>query len=85
MRQRYNKTTGEIEHEGIKWRVIGVHKSTEKGNVETDNPYGSTEKYSVLRYEEIVNGQTTVLIDAMAGIIKYGSQSYTDPVENLLR
>lgn len=85
VRQRYNKTTGEIEHEGIKWRVIGVHKSTEKGNVETDNPYGSTEKYSVLRYEEIVNGETTVLIDAMAGIIKYGNQSYTDPVENLLR
>lgn len=85
VRQRYNKTNGEIEHEGIKWRVTGVHKSTDKGKVETDNPYGSTDKFSVLRFEEIVNGKTAILIDAMAGIIKYGGKSFTDPIENLLK
>lgn len=85
VRQRYNVSKGEIEHESVKWRVTGVHKSTEKGNIETGNPYGSTEKYSVLRFEEIVAGVTTVLIDAMAGIIKFNGKSYTDPVENLLK
>lgn len=85
VRQRYNVPKGEIEHESVKWRVTGVHKSTEKGNIETGNPYGSTEKYSVLRFEEIINGKTTVLIDAMAGIIKFNGKSYTDPVENLLK
>lgn len=85
VRQRYNVAKGEIEHESVKWRVTGIHKSTEKGNVETGNPYGSTDKYSVLRLEEIVNGNTTILIDAMAGIIKFNNVSYTDPVENLLK
>ncbi len=85
VRQRYNVAKGEIEHESVKWRVTGVHKSTEKGSIETGNPYGSTDKYSVLRFEEIINGKTTVLIDAMAGIIKFNGKSYTDPVENLLK
>lgn len=85
VRQRYNVAKGEIEHESVKWRITGIHKSTDKGSIETGNPYGSTEKYSVLRFEEIVNGITTVLIDAMAGIIKFNGKSYTDPVENLLK
>lgn len=85
VRQRYNVAKGEIEHESVKWRVTGVHKSTEKGSIETGNPYGSTDKYSVLRFEEIINGTTTVLIDAMSGIIKFNGKSYTDPVENLLK
>jgi len=85
VRQRYNVAKGEIEHESVKWRVTGIHKSTEKGNIETGNPYGSTEKFSVLRFEEIVDGVTTVLVDAMAGIISFNGKSYTDPVENLLK
>lgn len=84
VRQRYNVASGEIEHESVKYRITGIHKSTEKGSIETGNPYGSTEKYSVLRYEEIIDGVTTVLVDAMAGIIEFNGKSYTDPVENLL-
>jgi len=82
--QRYNVAAGEIEHESVKYRVTGVHKSTEKGNIETGNPYGSTEKYSILRYEEEVNGKITTLVDAMAGIIKYNGKDCTNVVENLL-
>ena len=85
VRQRYNVAAGESEHESVKWRVTGIHKSTEKGSVETGNPYGSSEKFSVLRFEEIVNGVTTVLVDAMAGMIKINGVSCTDPVENLLK
>lgn len=84
-RQRYNVAVGESEHESVKWRVTCIHKSTEKGSIETGNPYGSTEKYSILRYEEIVDGKTTTLVDAMAGIINFNGKSYTDPVENLLK
>lgn len=85
VRQRYNVSSGEIEHESVKWRITGIHKSTEKGSIETGNPIGSTEKFSVLRFEEIINGITTVLVDAMAGIIKFNGVSYTDSVENLLK
>lgn len=84
VRQKYSVSSGEIEHESVKFRVSGIHKSTEKGNIETNNPYGSTDKYSVTRFEEIVDGKTTVLVDAMAGILKFNGKSYTDPVESLL-
>lgn len=85
VRQRYNVQAGAIEHEQLKFRATVLHKSTEGGTIETGNPYGSTEKYSVLRYEEIVNGETVMLIDAMAGIIKVNGKSFTDEVENLLK
>lgn len=84
VRQRYVTSQGELGLESFKVRVTGVHVSTEKGSVEIGNPLGSTEKFSVLRYEEIVNGVTTTLIDAMAGIIRINGQSYTDQMANLL-
>lgn len=85
VRQRYGVANGDLDHESFKVRVTGILKTTEKGSVETGNPLGSTNKYSVLRYEEIVNGVTTILVDAMSGIIKVNGKSYTDPVENLLK
>lgn len=85
IRQRYNVHAGEIEHESVKYRVTGVHKSTEKGKVETGNPLGATEKYSVLRFEEIINGATTTLIDAMSGVLKFNGRDYANVIENMLK
>lgn len=82
VRQCYNKVSGEIEHKSVKVRTTCVHKSTEKGSVEIGNPLGSTEKYSILRYEEIMDGETIVLIDVDK--IEVNGVSYTDPVEKLL-
>lgn len=84
-RQRYDVAAGEIGHESLKYRLVGVHVETQKGDIETGSPYGSTEKYSLLRYEEEVDGTVTTLIDAMAGIIKFNGVSYTNSVENLLK
>lgn len=84
VRQLYNVAKGDIGHESVKFRYIGVHKSTEKGTIETGNPYGSTEKYSIIRFEEIVNGKTTVLIDATGGKLVFNGVNYTDPIEKLL-
>ena len=84
VRQRYNVALGEFEYEAVKCRVIGVHVETQKGDIETGSPYGSTEKYSVLHYEEEVNGEITVKVDATTGDIIYNGQSYTDEVDNLL-
>lgn len=84
VRQRYNVALGEFEYEAIKCRVVGVHVETQKGDIETGNPYGSTEKYSVLHYEEEVNGEITVKVDATTGDIIYNGTSYTDEVESLL-
>lgn len=85
VRQVYNVAKGDFEHKSVKYRLTGVHTKTEKGDIETGSPYGSTDSYSCLRYEEIVDGKTTVLIDGMAGIIKYDGKSYTDAVQNLLK
>ena len=85
VRQRYNVPKGEIEHESVKYRVTGVHKSTEDGTVEAGNPLGSSEKFSVLRYEKIINGKTTVLIDIMTGTIKINGKDTTNVVQNMLK
>lgn len=84
VRQRYNVALGEFEYEAVKCRVVGVHVETQKGDIETGSPYGSTEKYSVIHYEEEVNGNITVKVDATTGDIIYNGVSYTDQVENLL-
>ena len=83
-RQRYNVAKGENEYESVKFRFTLLHKSTEKGTVENNNPYGSTEKYSVLRFEEEIAGKVVTLIDAMSGIIKFNGKDYTSPVKKLL-
>ena len=75
---------GEIEHESVKYRVTGVHKSTEDGTVEAGNPLGSSDKYSVLRYEKIMNGEVVTLIDVMTGTIKINGQDITDVVQSML-
>lgn len=84
-RQGYTVANGELGHEGMKVRVIGVTKETQKGDIETGSPYGSTVKYSLLRYEEEIDGKEVALIDAMAGIIRFNGKDYMSPVENLLK
>jgi len=85
VRQSYNTAKGEIEHGSVKYRVTGLHVETQKGDIETGSPYGSTEKYSLIRYEEEVAGKVDTVIDAMAGVIKYNGKSYTDVIEKMLK
>ena len=85
VRQRYNVAKGEIEHESVKFRITCIHTETQKGDIETGSPYGSTEKYSVLRYEEEIDGKTVTIADATAGLIRYNGVDYTDVVESLLK
>ncbi|MBR6570366.1 MAG: phage major tail tube protein [Clostridia bacterium] len=83
-RQKYNVADGDNEYESVKFRFIAIHKSTEKGTIENGNPYGSTDKYSVLRFEEEINGEIVTVIDAMSGIIKFNGKDCISPVESLL-
>lgn len=85
VRQRYDITKGDILFESVKFRLIGVHVETQKGDIETGSPYGSTDKFSCLRYEEEVNGKVITVVDAMAGVIKYGKTDYAKNVSNLLK
>lgn len=84
VRQRYNVPKGEIEHERVKYRIVGVHVESQKGDIETGNPYGSTEKFSVLRYEEEVDGKVTVIADATAGLIRFNGKDCTSVIESML-
>lgn len=83
-RQRYNTTKGEVELESVKFRMTGLHASTSKGTIENKNPYGSTDKYSLLRYEEEINGEVVTVIDLMSGVLKYNGKDYASEVESLL-
>lgn len=83
-RQRYDTAAGDIQHESVKFRLTGVLKGIDKGKVETGNPYGSTNKYSLLRYEEEIDGEVVTLIDATAGVLKVNGKDYVSEIENLL-
>ncbi len=84
VRMRYNVAQGRSEHESVKYRFVAEHKSTEEGTIEAGNPIGSTEKLSVLRYEKIVDGVTTTLIDLMTGDIRINGKDCTDEVQSML-
>ena len=83
VRQRYDVAAGEVNHESVKVRVTAMHKSTEKGTIETGNPYGSTEKYSVMRYEEEINGEIVTVVDS-TGIVRWNGKDYRSVVESML-
>lgn len=85
VRQKYTTSQTDIGLESVKFRFIGLHKSTEKGTIETGNPWGSTEKYSVVRYEEIVDGKTTVLIDGPGTRNEINGIDYNNDVQKLLK
>jgi len=84
VRQKFITQKGEIQHESVKYRITGVHSETQKGDLETGSPYGSTEKYSVLRYEEEIDGKVVTVYDAISGIIKQNGKTYTDVIESML-
>lgn len=83
VRQKLNFATREMEHESVKFRMLCSHKSTEKGSIEKGNPYGSTDKYSVLRYEEEVNGEIIVIVDSN-GTVRFNGRDYSDDIDSLL-
>lgn len=83
-RQRYSTNNVSMGMEAAKYRVTAIHKQTQKGDIESGNPYGSTETYSVIRYEEELNGVVTVLIDIPGGIVEFDGVRYSDKVANLL-
>lgn len=84
VRQKYTVSKTNIDMESVKFRLTGLHKSTEKGTIETGNPWGSTDKYSLVRYEEIVDGVTTMLIDGPANIVRINGKDYAGSVQALL-
>ena len=83
-RQTFNTSKTDIKHEGAKFRVTALFKSVEKGTIETGNPWGSTVKYGLVRYEEIVNGKQTFLVDATGNKLVVNGKSFTDDISNLL-
>ena len=83
-RQVFDTAQAENEYESVKYRFTCLHKSTDKGTVESGNPLGYTDKYSVLRYEEEIAGNTVVQVDATAGILKLNGNEVTDKIESIL-
>ena len=85
VRQKYSRAKNNVEYESVKYRLTGMYKSTEKGTIETGNPLGSTDKYSLTRYEEIVDGKQTMLIDGPNNIIRIMGVDYSDDIQKLLK
>ena len=83
-RQTFDTSKTDIKHEGVKFRVTGLFKKVTKGTVETGNPWGSTCSYGIVRYEEIVDGTQTFLVDATGNKLVVNGKSFTDDISSLL-
>ena len=83
VRQKYVTSGATVKHESVKYRLTGYHKSTEKGTIETGNPWGSTDTFALVRYEEIVDGKQTMLVD-ISGTYKVNGKDYAMDVQSLL-
>ena len=83
-RQRYDISGAVIGHESVKYIIECAHVESQKGDVETGSPYGTTEKYSIIKYTEMVNNVTTVDIDATANKINFNGQEYYQSIAALL-
>ncbi len=83
-RQRLSVSSGDLGYEGGKYRVTGMLKSQKEGTVERGNPIGTTNEYSVSRYEREVDGVVVTLIDVVAGIVKINGVDYSSKVRSLL-
>lgn len=83
-RQTFDTSKTDIKHEGVKFRTVSLFKRVEKGTIETGNPWGSTCVYGIVRYEEIVDGKQTFLVDATGNKLVVNGKSFTDDISSLL-
>jgi hypothetical protein len=83
-RQKYMTSEAEIDVESVKYRVLCTYRSTEQGNIETGSPIGSTDRFSVLRFEKIVDGVQETLIDIPAGSHVVNGINYNEDIEAIL-
>lgn len=83
-RSVYTVSKGEQDYDNVKYIVKCLHKATEKGTVETGNPLGSTDRFEVLRMEEIINGKTVSVIDKTADTVNINGTDLRQKIRNIL-
>ncbi len=83
-RQRLSTSNAELSAEGVKIRVTAMFVGEKRSEVERGNPMATTNTYSVLRFEEEVNGKQTTCIDVLAGIVKVNGKDYSNDYQHLL-
>ena len=83
-RQKYDIAGAEIDLEGDTFRFTCIPVETSMGNLEMGNPMGSTVKYSILRFEVVLDGETVFIADAMAGLLVWNGAEVTGKVESIL-
>lgn len=84
-RGKYTVNKAQMSHEGVKYRVTAFHVATEESQIEPGNPLASTERFSLIRYEKIVNGTTQTLVDLANGSIVKNGINTTSEIQALLK
>lgn len=82
--QELNGDTGELEAKAVKYRVGAVLTSTSDDKVSRDNPISNESQYSVLTYQEEIDGEIVTDIDILADKIMINGVTYTDKIAALL-
>ena len=84
VRQVLDTAKAAIRYESVKYRLRGMPKAATGGSITKGNPWGGSERYSLLRYEEIVNGKQTKLLDWLANKVVINGKDYSLDVSKLL-
>ena len=82
-KQAYDVNGVAIGLESVKYRMDAMHVSTEAGDVETGNPLGSTEVYSLSYHEREVNGVVLDVASA-SGTVRINGVDCRSGVEAIL-
>lgn len=84
VRQVLDTARASVGYESVKYRLHGKPKGSTGGNITKGNPWGGAVRYSMLRYEEIVNGKQTKMIDILANKVVINGKDYSLDVSKLL-
>lgn len=83
-RMRYDTAGQEVGYVNTTYKLIGMHKKTTEGRVETKNPLSVTDDFSISRFEERVEGKERVFIDVTSGTVREAGENRTSAVESAL-
>lgn len=83
-RQNYDVANVDMALDSIKFRATVMHVSTETNQIESGNPYAATETFSVIRWEEELNGEMITKVD-VAGTVLINGRDCRRDVESILK
>lgn len=82
--QHETKKSGEQKNIACKAFIKGIAKNIPGGDVEVGSSIEEPITIAVLRYQKYVDGEETVLVDKLKGILKINGKDYAKEIKSLI-